>query len=187
MERNRERRRPRLVEQRQSGGQIARRKRKAKRGKAKAAAKKTRSKKNGRGSHSPITAKDLAKLAGARRAKQPTEFKPQLATLASRVPAGDDWLHELKFDGYRALALFENGKVRLISRNGNDWTARFHAVADALGDAPDQERHSRRRGCFARRERRLEFPAAAKPAETRRRRLARLLPVRRAVLATATT
>ena len=58
-----------------------------------------------------------------------------LATLASRVPDGDDWLHELKFDGYRALAFFENGKVRLVSRNGNDWTARFRAVADALGNA----------------------------------------------------
>ncbi len=86
--------------------------------------------------HSPITSSDLAKLTGAHRAKQPTDFRPQLATLASRVPTGNDWLHELKFDGYRALAFFENGKVRLISRNGNDWTARFRAVADALRTLP---------------------------------------------------
>ena len=66
----------------------------------------------------------------------PTKFKPQLATLASRVPDGDDWLHELKFDGYRMLAFIENGKVRLVSRNGNDWTARFRAVADALEKLP---------------------------------------------------
>jgi bifunctional non-homologous end joining protein LigD len=107
-----------------------------KRGKVKATPKKTRSKKNGRGSRSPITATDLAKLAGARHAKQPTEFSPQLATLASTVPDGDDWLHELKFDGYRAVVFFENGKVRLVSRNGNDWTARFRAVADALETLP---------------------------------------------------
>jgi bifunctional non-homologous end joining protein LigD len=85
---------------------------------------------------SPITARELPKLTGARRAEQPTEFSPQLATLASKVPTGENWLHELKFDGYRALAFFENGKVRLISRNGNDWTARFQAVADALETLP---------------------------------------------------
>ncbi len=114
----------------------SRAKTKAKRGKTKVAVKKSRSKKNGRGSLSPITANDLTKLSGARRAKQPTEFKPQLATLASRVPDGDVWLHELKFDGYRAVAFFENGKVRLVSRNGNDWTARFRNVADALETLP---------------------------------------------------
>jgi bifunctional non-homologous end joining protein LigD len=84
------------------------------------------------GNNPPLSAKDLAKLTSARRAKQPNEFKPQLATLVSRVPSGDDWLHELKFDGYRSLVFIENGKVRLVSRNGNDWTARFQAVADAL-------------------------------------------------------
>jgi bifunctional non-homologous end joining protein LigD len=104
--------------------------------KAKPAAKKTRSKKNGRGSRSPITPKEFAKLTGARPAKQPAEFSPQLATLASRVPEGDDWLHELKFDGYRAVVFFENGRVRMVSRNGNDWTARFRAVADALETLP---------------------------------------------------
>jgi bifunctional non-homologous end joining protein LigD len=85
---------------------------------------------------SPITASDVAKLTNSRRAKQPSDFRPQLATLASDMPDGNDWLHELKFDGYRALAFLENGKVRLISRNGNDWTARFRAVADALQALP---------------------------------------------------
>jgi len=85
---------------------------------------------------SPITARELAKLPGAQRAAQPKKFKPQLATLASRVPDGNDWLHELKFDGYRALAFVENGKVRILSRNENDWTARFQSVADALKTLP---------------------------------------------------
>jgi bifunctional non-homologous end joining protein LigD len=89
-----------------------------------------------RKNRSPIGDHDLAEVTGARRAKQPADFRPQLATLASGVPGGDDWLHELKFDGYRALAFFENGKVRLISRNGNDWTDRFQTVAAALEKLP---------------------------------------------------
>ena len=87
-------------------------------------------------SRSPITAKDLANVSGARRAPLPAKFQPQLATLASRVPEGDDWLHELKFDGYRILAFIENGKVQLLTRRGNDWTARFRSVADALEKLP---------------------------------------------------
>jgi bifunctional non-homologous end joining protein LigD len=76
----------------------------------------------------------LAKLTGARKAAFPNDFTPQLATLASRVPDGAQWLHELKFDGYRILAFIEGSKnIRLITRKGNDWTARFQAVADALG------------------------------------------------------
>jgi len=81
---------------------------------------------------SAITAWDLAKLPGAQKADLPAKFSPQLATLASRIPAGENWLHELKFDGYRAVAFIENGKVRLVSRNDNDWTQRFRGVADAL-------------------------------------------------------
>jgi bifunctional non-homologous end joining protein LigD len=114
----------------------SRARRAAKTAKAKSVVKKSAVKKNDAARHSALAAKDLAKLTGARRAKQPTEFSPQLATLANSVPEGDDWLHELKFDGYRAVVFFENGKVRLVSRNGNDWTARFRAVADALETLP---------------------------------------------------
>jgi bifunctional non-homologous end joining protein LigD len=103
---------------------------------AKTPAVKANAKMAARKNRSPIRDKDLAKVTGARRAKQPAEFRPQLATLASGMPSGDGWLHELKFDGYRALAFFENGKVRLISRNGNDWTDRFQALADALDKLP---------------------------------------------------
>jgi bifunctional non-homologous end joining protein LigD len=82
----------------------------------------------------------LAKFAGsltdARRATQPATFKPQLATLAIKVPDGDRWLHELKFDGYRILTFIEGGKVRLVTRQGKDWTARFRSVADAFAQLP---------------------------------------------------
>lgn len=80
-----------------------------------------------------------AKRAGTRSSAIPETFSPQLATLASDPPPGD-WLYEIKFDGYRILARVKNGKVRLFSRNGKDWTRRLpQQVADieslALGDS----------------------------------------------------
>jgi bifunctional non-homologous end joining protein LigD len=78
----------------------------------------------------------LGRLPGARKSRQPTKFKPQLATLAQAVPAGGEWVHELKFDGYRILAFARNGKVRLISRNGKDWTHRFPTIAAAVAELP---------------------------------------------------
>jgi bifunctional non-homologous end joining protein LigD len=62
----------------------------------------------------------------------PATVKPSLATLVDRAPAGDDWLHEVKFDGYHILARIGGGRVRLISRNGLDWTPRFKAIAGEL-------------------------------------------------------
>src|SRR5882724_7217779 len=45
---------------------------------------------------------------------------------------GDDWLHEIKFDGYRILARLARGKVTLLSRNGLDWTRKFPEIAAAV-------------------------------------------------------
>jgi len=56
----------------------------------------------------------------------------QLAMLAEKIPEGDDWLYELKYDGYRILAYIENNSVRLMSRNDNDYTGYFQSVAAAL-------------------------------------------------------
>ena len=61
---------------------------------------------------------------------------PQLATLVDAAPAGDDWLHEIKYDGYRLIAVLERGSVRLLTRNGKDWTARYPAVAAELALLP---------------------------------------------------
>ena len=58
----------------------------------------------------------------------------QLAKLVSIAPEGDDWLFEVKYDGYRILAFVEANHARLITRNGNDYTDRFQAVADSLID-----------------------------------------------------
>lgn len=60
--------------------------------------------------------------------------KPQLATLRDEPPTGKNWLHEIKFDGYRIQALVSGGAVRLITRNGKDWTGRYRVVADALAE-----------------------------------------------------
>jgi bifunctional non-homologous end joining protein LigD len=59
-------------------------------------------------------------------------YKPMLATLDTRVPHGDDWVHEVKFDGYRAVAYVRGGECRLVSRNDNDLTERFGDVAKAI-------------------------------------------------------
>jgi len=58
----------------------------------------------------------------------------QLAKPADTVPAGEDWLYELKYDGYRILSYIENNSARLVSRNGNDYTGRFRSVTSALID-----------------------------------------------------
>ncbi len=62
----------------------------------------------------------------------PTFRKPQLATLAPKVPSGESWLFEMKFDGYRMQAAIAGDQVRLYTRNGHDWTRQFGYVAPAL-------------------------------------------------------
>ncbi|HHU22417.1 MAG TPA: DNA ligase D [Clostridiales bacterium] len=56
----------------------------------------------------------------------------QLAKLTSAIPKDGDWLYELKYDGYRIIAYVEAGAVRLVTRNGNDYTDRFRSVAASL-------------------------------------------------------
>jgi bifunctional non-homologous end joining protein LigD len=61
-----------------------------------------------------------------------SEIKPELATLVDAVPTSDEWVHEIKFDGYRVLARIAAGKVSLFTRNGKDWTDRMPTLRDAL-------------------------------------------------------
>ncbi|MDQ8020428.1 MAG: DNA ligase D [Moraxellaceae bacterium] len=77
--------------------------------------------------------KRLALPEGAEPAELPATLSPQLATLVDRPPADPaDWLYEIKFDGYRMLARIEGREVRLLTRNGHDWTERLPALADDL-------------------------------------------------------
>ena len=73
--------------------------------------------------------------AAAEPAKRSRRYAPMLATLEKSVPRGDDWLYEVKWDGYRALAYVTGGDVALFSRNENDLTARFADVAKSIGKA----------------------------------------------------
>lgn len=63
---------------------------------------------------------------------------PQLAKLVAAVPRGGDWLHEIKFDGYRILAAKRSGKLSLVTRSGLDWTHRFGDLATQI-DALSQD------------------------------------------------
>jgi bifunctional non-homologous end joining protein LigD len=71
-------------------------------------------------------------VAGARPGRLPEFIHPQLATLVEAPPEGEDWLHEMKFDGYRILSRIDKGRATLWSRNARDWTAQFPGIADAL-------------------------------------------------------
>ncbi|NEI72908.1 DNA ligase D [Rhizobium lusitanum] len=62
---------------------------------------------------------------GAKKAALPTFVKPALATLVSKPPLGARWLHEIKFDGYRLEVRIEAGRIKLLTRSGLDWTAKF--------------------------------------------------------------
>ena len=62
----------------------------------------------------------------------PTTYSPMLASLNEGLPTGGEWLYEVKFDGYRALAYVRGGECRLDSRNDKDLTERFSAVAEAV-------------------------------------------------------
>ncbi|HVZ93682.1 MAG TPA: DNA ligase D [Phycisphaerales bacterium] len=82
--------------------------------------------------NAPSREPDASEIPRARRADRIPNFLPQLATFVDEAPVGDEWLHEVKFDGYRILTVVNDGEVRLITRNGKDWTAKFGPVAEAV-------------------------------------------------------
>ena len=65
-------------------------------------------------------------------AHPPTWIKPQLTRLADEAPAGSDWLHEIKYDGYRMHARLDHGKVQLLTRTGLDWSILYPYTVSAL-------------------------------------------------------
>jgi bifunctional non-homologous end joining protein LigD len=77
-----------------------------------------------------------AALKGARKAAFPDFVEPELATLVKEAPAGGEWVHEMKLDGYRMLCRIANGEVQMISRNGKDWTANFPGIARCVARLP---------------------------------------------------
>jgi bifunctional non-homologous end joining protein LigD len=71
-------------------------------------------------------------IVGARVAKLSSSLSPMLATLVDETPAGDDWVHEIKYDGYRMLCRIDKGKVTVFSRSGKEWTGALGGIADAV-------------------------------------------------------
>src|SRR5512132_1852053 len=67
----------------------------------------------------------------------PGFIKPQLATLRTKAPQGEQWLHEIKYDGYRVQVHLNQGRKKVYTRNGLDWTKRFSTIAGAL-DIPGE-------------------------------------------------
>lgn len=61
----------------------------------------------------------------------PLRIEPCVPILAREAPTGERWIHEIKWDGYRVMVHIQPDRVRILSRNGNDWTKRFPSIAAA--------------------------------------------------------
>jgi ATP-dependent DNA ligase len=68
----------------------------------------------------------------------PKWIEPQLTRLIDDAPDGLDWLHEIKYDGYRMHARIDGGDIRLLTRTGLDWSHRYKATISALRALPLQ-------------------------------------------------
>jgi len=75
-------------------------------------------------------------LKGAPKGALPAFIAPCLATLVDKAPSSSNWIHEIKFDGYRLQARLDHGKVKLLTRKGLDWTAKFPSIAEAVARLP---------------------------------------------------
>ena len=96
-----------------------------------------------RASASKAAGTSAAKKAGVKRSAKPKKSlpappfqSPQLATLVDTVPTGSGWLHEVKYDGYRALVAFGEGEAKAYTRTGLDWSDRFGPVVAAAAKLP---------------------------------------------------
>ncbi|MDR6145251.1 bifunctional non-homologous end joining protein LigD [Sphingomonas sp. SORGH_AS870] len=81
-------------------------------------------------------AKAAPRRTKAKKAAPPAFQPPALCTLVDRVPAGQGWLHEIKYDGYRALIAVGGGAARVFTRNGLDWSDKFPGIVAAAADLP---------------------------------------------------
>jgi bifunctional non-homologous end joining protein LigD len=73
----------------------------------------------------------MTKIAAVR-AALPKWIRPQLTQLVDAAPKGDEWLHEIKFDGFRMHARLDQGEVRLLTRNALNWTGKYPQIAAAV-------------------------------------------------------
>ncbi len=83
-----------------------------------------------------VSLPDVSRLVGAKKGILPVFVEPSLAMLADKPPKGANWLHEIKYDGYRMQARLDGGKVKLLTRKGLDWTRRFPSIERELKNLP---------------------------------------------------
>jgi bifunctional non-homologous end joining protein LigD len=83
------------------------------------------------------TAKVKATIKAKTVSRLPHFVEPQLCRLVEQPPSGANWLHEVKFDGYRMQLRVEGGKAKLFTRKGLDWTSKFGAIAKVAAELPD--------------------------------------------------
>jgi ATP-dependent DNA ligase len=88
---------------------------------------------------------DPSEIAGPRTAPLPAKMMPQLATLVAAAPDSDDWLHEIKFDGYHMIARLDRGRVTMLSRNGSGAFGRIRYSEHIEKDGP---RFTRKRAAW---------------------------------------
>lgn len=81
-------------------------------------------------------ARTVKKRAAVKGAPMPRSISPQLTTLTETAPQGDDWVHEIKLDGYRAVAFLDDGEARLFSRKSTDWTKKLASIVEAVAALP---------------------------------------------------
>ncbi|MGH6980806.1 MAG: DNA ligase D, partial [Stellaceae bacterium] len=81
----------------------------------------------------------VGKITGVEPGALPKFVEPELATLVEQPPDGDDWLHEIKIDGYRVFCLRDGDNVAFFTRSGQDWTKKFGRLADALRALPGKQ------------------------------------------------
>jgi ATP-dependent DNA ligase len=77
-------------------------------------------------------ARTITRRTGVDTPALPQWIRPQLTELVDAAPDGPEWLHEIKFDGYRMHARLDHGAVRLLTRTGLDWTNKYSAIAAAV-------------------------------------------------------
>ncbi|MDR9834566.1 DNA ligase D [Herbaspirillum huttiense] len=84
----------------------------------------------------PAAGKAIAPSPVQSMSDMPERMEAQLATLADTAPQGEEWLSELKFDGYRGLCRIENGRAAIHTREGLDWSHRWPILVEALAKLP---------------------------------------------------
>lgn len=85
----------------------------------------------------PATRTAQSNTAAKRVTKLPNFVEPQLCASIDNPPSGSNWVHEIKFDGYRTQMRIENGEVTLSTRKGLDWTEKFSVIAKQAEKLPD--------------------------------------------------